>query len=128
MKSLRGFTLVTAIFVLVIVGLLGSYLVQTLGAQTATVNYSLQGVRAYVAARGGLEWALGSLSGGANCSTIGGASFTLNGFSVSLTCSSQSFTEGSSTYNVYNIVSTSQTGTFGTNGYIMRKAQVNVTQ
>lgn len=128
MKHQRGFSLVTAIFILVVVGLLGSYLAQMSSVGMRTTSYAVQGVRAYLAARAGLEWAMVRLSGGGTCTNVNGQSYNLDGFTVSLTCTSQAFTEGARNYTVYTVNSLSQFGSYGSEGYVARGAKVTFIQ
>ena len=64
MKHQAGFSLVMAIFILLVLGLLGGYMVTLQGVQTQTTLDALQGARAYQAARAGIEWSLARLSNG----------------------------------------------------------------
>jgi MSHA biogenesis protein MshP len=62
MKAIRGFSLPTAIFLLVILALLGAFMISLSSTQNVTSAQDVQGFkRAYQAARGGMEWALYNL-------------------------------------------------------------------
>ena len=52
-----GFSLVTAIFLLVILASLGAFIVTVAGVQQTSSALDVQGTRAYQAARAGIEWA-----------------------------------------------------------------------
>jgi MSHA biogenesis protein MshP len=54
----RGFSLITAIFLIVVLAALGAYMVIFTGLQQATLQADVLGVRAYYAARAGAEWAI----------------------------------------------------------------------
>lgn len=54
----RGFSLITAIFLLVILAALGAFMVTFTGLQQGTVQADVLGVRAYYAARAGIDWGL----------------------------------------------------------------------
>ncbi len=54
----RGFSLVTAIFLLVVWSALGAFMVVFTGLQQNTIQVDVQGVRAYYAARAGINWAM----------------------------------------------------------------------
>lgn len=54
----RGFSLVTAIFLLVVLAALAAFMVVFTGLQQTTLQADVQGVRAYYAARAGINWAL----------------------------------------------------------------------
>ena len=70
MKRQSGFSLVMAIFIVVIVGLLGGYMVRLSGVQHATSVYTLQGARAYQSARAGVEWAVSKITTAADNAAI----------------------------------------------------------
>ena len=54
-----GFAIVSAIFLLVALALLGAYMVSFSNTQHITSAQDVQGSRAYWAAKGGLQWAAG---------------------------------------------------------------------
>jgi MSHA biogenesis protein MshP len=96
-KLQRGFSLVTAIFLLVVLSALGAMMVTFFTAQQQSSAVDVLGSRAYQAARAGVEWAALGVSQTASgvlwvgCAT--GATFpanTLGGmltpFSVTVTC------------------------------------------
>jgi MSHA biogenesis protein MshP len=140
LKRANGFSIVAALFVVVVLALIGSYMV-SLGALTqSSQSLSMQGVRAYYAARSGLEWgaymvAPSTASGGSepyNCPTSPTTlSFTqggLNGFTSTVTCSQSSFTEAGITYNTFQIRATGQYKTVGDMEYVFRELYTNIIQ
>jgi len=58
MKRLRGFAIVSAIFILVVLAALGAFIVNISTSQQIGSALDVQGVRAYQAARAGIEWGL----------------------------------------------------------------------
>ena len=54
----RGFTLVTALFLLVVLALLGLFIVSVFGLQQSSQALDVSGTRAYAGAQAGIEWAL----------------------------------------------------------------------
>ena len=52
----RGFAIVSAIFILVVLAALGAFIVSVSTGQQVGLALDLQGVRAYQAARAGIEW------------------------------------------------------------------------
>lgn len=58
MKRLRGFAIVSAIFILVVLAALGAFIVNVSTSQHIGSALDVQGVRAYHAARAGIEWGL----------------------------------------------------------------------
>ena len=129
MKQQAGFSIVMAIFILVVLSLLGSYMVKLSGVQHATSTYVIQGARAYQAARAGIEWSIARISSPTDCNNIDSApsmSFAdINDFSVSLNCSSSPYSEATD-YDVYKITSLSEFGVYNSANYISRKIEVTI--
>jgi MSHA biogenesis protein MshP len=124
--SQKGFSLVTAIFILLVLAVLGGFMVTMSGVQSRTTLWALQGARAYHAARSGLEWgAFQSLSGNACVSDT----FSVDGFSVAVGCSEESFSEGGQAYKVFNLTSLAQSEgvAYGSLDYVSRQLQARVT-
>ncbi len=121
-RNSRGFSLITAIFLLVVLASLGAFMVIFTGLQQSTVQADVLGVRAYHAARSGAEWALYRTldpdntvaPGPAGFATCAAASGTLNAlggslspFTVVVGCSqSADETEGNRTIRVFQITAT----------------------
>src|SRR5207302_6377751 len=98
----RGFSLVAAIFLLVVLALMGVFIASVTGLQSASGQLDVSGVRAYQGARAGMEWAAyqvvdpNNTLNPASCSTIvmpscpGGAmpalSGSLSSFTVTVGC------------------------------------------
>ncbi|MCF8149838.1 MAG: pilus assembly PilX N-terminal domain-containing protein [Burkholderiaceae bacterium] len=57
-KHVRGFAIVSAIFILVVLAALGAFIVNVSTTQQIGSALDVQGVRAYQAARAGVEWGL----------------------------------------------------------------------
>ena len=57
-NRVRGFALVSAIFILVVLAALGAFIVNISTSQQIGSALDVQGVRAYQAARAGIEWGL----------------------------------------------------------------------
>ncbi|MGA9032231.1 MAG: hypothetical protein WB402_06940 [Sulfuricaulis sp.] len=131
-KQQGGFALVAAIFIIVVLALLGIMMVTIGGMQRATASAAVQGARAYHAARAGIEWgAFQALPPTSSC--VASSNFTLSvpgldGFNVTVQCTSTSHRERSPPdYNVYVITSTATSGNFGDANYVSRRIQVTVT-
>ena len=58
MKHLRGFAIVSAMFILVVLAALGAFILNISTNQQIGSALDLQGVRAYQAARSGLDWGM----------------------------------------------------------------------
>jgi MSHA biogenesis protein MshP len=119
----KGFTLVQAIFILVVLGLLGVVMVRLIGVQTSTGVMALQGARAYHAARSGLEWGAARANAGESCD----GSMMIGNFNVAVNCSSDSFTEGPiGPYSIHRIHSVAEYGSYGSGDYVSRRAEMKV--
>jgi len=118
----RGFSIVTAIFLLVVLSLLGAFIVSVTGLQQSSQQLDVQGVRAYQAARAGIEWGAWQVLDPNN--TIGtpalpvcpasptnltGLAGSLSPFSVTVTCNATinaPTTEGNRNVGAYQIIAT----------------------
>jgi MSHA biogenesis protein MshP len=131
MDNQAGFTLVQAIFILVVLGLLGVVMLRLAGTQNTTSIFALQGARAYQAARSGLEWGAARVSSAPNCNPAFIArctdTFTVENFTVSVSCSCDDFVEGSPpAYPVFRFTSTAEFGSYGNPDYVQRRLESKV--
>jgi four helix bundle protein len=119
-----GFSIVTAIFLLVVLSLLGAFIVSVTGLQQSSQQLDVQGVRAYQAARAGIEWAawqvldpnndLPGVGGDPNnlppcpgpTTNLSSLAQSLSPFIVTVTCSATTTTEGNRNVAAYLIVAT----------------------
>jgi MSHA biogenesis protein MshP len=137
-KRERGFALVAAMFIVVILALLGIMMVTIGGLERATATTALRGTQAYFAARTGAEWGIfGALNN--TVATCGAAPSTpttntfnlavlgLDNYAVSVVCRYTEHREQSDTYNVYAITSTATSSTFGNIDFVSRILRVAVT-
>jgi MSHA biogenesis protein MshP len=115
----RGFSLVAAIFLLVVLALLGALIASVTGMQQASGQLDLLGVRAYHSARAGMEWAVHQALDPnhviTDCSmpscpasptnlSMGGS---LTGFTVRVECTQEAdTTESNRNVRVFRIVAT----------------------
>lgn len=130
MKRQAGFSLVMAVFILVVLSMLGGYMVKLSGVQHATSTYVIQGARAYQSAKSGVSWGVARISAGGVCSNITSASpmnfSDINGFLVTLSCSSQAFSEGGDNFDVYKITALSEFGAYNSADYVSRTVEVSI--
>lgn len=107
-NNTAGFMMVTTIFIVVFLSLIGTFIVQTSMVTNQSGNLDVLQNRAYFAAKSGIEWLNyqnGPISGGVCPTSPTTLSLTeggLKGFSVVVTCSALSFTEGATTYNMFS--------------------------
>jgi MSHA biogenesis protein MshP len=136
-RSQRGFTLMAAIFIIVILATIMGYMVSLSGTQRATSVLALQGTRAYEGARSGIEWGIQQVftTPGTMCSSaeLGSTptSFPLSGpgltgFRVTVNCNYTTHTEKSTTVSVYHLVALAEFDTFGSPDYVSRQLEATV--
>ena len=128
----RGFSLVTAIFILVVLAALGAAMVTFSSVQHNTVAMDIQSVRAYQAARAGIEWgAYEALKvPGFNCT---GTPFTLTfpgtnlaGFTTTVDCALTDHTEGANTVTLFVLTSSAAYGVANTSDYVARQVSARI--
>ena len=106
-KTNRGFTLITALFLLVVVALLSVYMINFRNVQQSTIVYGLQGARAMQAAQTGLEWGIYDAMNNTNCaasSTFTAAGPALSAFTINVNCTlSTPHIEGGTSIDVLGI-------------------------
>ena len=128
-KAQRGFSLVPALFLLIVLAGLGTVAVRLTAVQSQTVALAMQSARAFAAARSGVEWSshqalsAGSCADGTLNLTQGG----LAGFTVQTTCRVTAHTEGSASVSVYVIDAFARYGAYGSPDYVTRRLRVTVT-
>jgi MSHA biogenesis protein MshP len=139
----RGFTIVSAIFILVVLAALAAFIAVISTTQQIGSALDVQGARAYQAAKAGIEWGTyqvwsSSPAGraGAVCPTsptpltFPAAASTLSAFSVTVTCTAT--TDGSGGPTVFSITATACNsggacpGAAGNAGYIERQITVTL--
>lgn len=146
--SQAGFTLVTAIFLLVVLAGLGAAIVTISTSQQIGSALDIQGARAYQAARAGVEWGTyqiwssspGSRSG-ATCAnfttnptnlTFPAAAGTLSDFTVTVSCVATSPTHSGPKMFTVTAIACNQTsggtcpGTVGSANYVERRVEVTI--
>jgi MSHA biogenesis protein MshP len=125
MKTMRGFSLPTAIFLLVILALLGAFMISLSATQNAMSVQDVQGSRAYQAARAGMEWGLYSAryvwTPAAACPAPASTTLTIDSFSVTVACSLATHNEGGTPKYIFYVTSTASIGgAVGTVGRVER--------
>lgn len=115
----RGFSLVTAIFLLVVLASLGAFMVVFTGLQQKTIQADVEGVRAYYAARAGINWGMYRALDPDNTIAPGAASFaacpvgtintmtgTLASYTVVVVCTITPATEANREIRIYEMTAT----------------------
>jgi MSHA biogenesis protein MshP len=120
-----GFAIVSAIFLVIVLAVLGATMLTFSSAQHAGSAMDVQGARAYQAARAGIEW--GAYQVLRNSSCAGNTTLTLagdlSGYVVAVACAA--FPTGG-TLNVYQITSTASVGTVGQLGRVERQLRARI--
>ena len=125
----RGFSLVPALFLLIVLAGLGVVAVRVTAVQSQTVVLGIQSSRAYSAARSGVDWAAyrALTSGLCGNSSLALSEGGLAGFQVTTSCSSTSHTEGNTPVQVFVIESFASSGVYGQPDYVSRRVRATFT-
>ncbi len=135
-----GFTLVMAIFMMVVLGVLGGYMVRLNKVQLITAEYALQNARAYQAARAGLGWASATInvqtSNNQGCNAVNTVSTAnplnlpaMAGFTISLACTqvpNKLYQENKGSYYIYVIHALSEWGAYNSQDYVSRQLEKTI--
>jgi MSHA biogenesis protein MshP len=126
LSSEKGFSIITALFILLVLAVLGGFMVTMSGVQSRTSLWAFQGAQAYHAARSGLEWgSFQALNGSCAASTT----LTVDDFTVTLNCQPEGpITEGDQRYSVYQMTSLAEWGIYGNGDYVSRQLRARVTE
>ncbi len=152
-NSERGLSLVTAIFLMVVLALLGGFMLSVTAIQQSSMQFDVQGVRAYQAARAGIEWGAFQVLDPNNtvnttCSPLNwpvtcvastnltSLAESLSPFTVTVTCAATSATEGNRELRVYQLVATACNqpsagacpNASPTKGYVERQLQATLSK
>jgi MSHA biogenesis protein MshP len=123
-----GFTLITALFLLIVVALLSVYMITIRNVQQSAVVFGQQGARAMQAAHSGLEWGIYEAVVNGMCApgTFTATGTALSAYTINVSCSSSAHTEAAVLITTYRLTSTAQTGSYGTLDYVFRSLQATV--
>jgi MSHA biogenesis protein MshP len=135
-KTQRGFAAIAAIFLVVLLAALGSFMVSFSNTQQITSAQDLAGSRAYWAARGGLEMTIAvALVSNTICpntapTSIASPPAALNGYTLQIICSSNTYTDGGTTRTIVRIESIARSPSTSTSvgslGYIERSVSASL--
>lgn len=131
--------MISAIFLIVVLALLGAAMAKFSMMQHVSAAQDYQGVRAYLAAQSGLEWATYRMldPDSAPSATLpscwsGSAIITLAQdlapFSTTVTCSASTTTEDIKSIAIYRLTATASFGTAGTQNYVERQIETTVSR
>lgn len=132
-KSSQGFSIVSAIFLLVVLSALGAFIVNISSGQHVSAAADVQGARAYQAARAGVEWGAYQVlepdgaAGPALLACPPPTTFSpFAGFSTTVGCVFSAHSENGNNIGVYRFTSTATAGTAGAINYVARVIEVTV--
>ncbi len=131
-KQPRGFALLSAIFLVVIIAALGLFAVTISSNQQQSSAMDALGSQAYQAAKAGLEWgAYQATRAVPVCNattTLTTPAGQLSVFTITVECSSTAYTDGTDLFSVYQLKSTAKTtgSVIGSLGYFERQVQVTM--
>lgn len=125
----RGFSLVAAMFLLVVLAALGVFAARIGTMQHQTAAAALRAEQALEAARAGVAWAAHRTidDGWCGSSTLNLTESAAAGFSVSVQCTQSTQTEGAKTVDVYVVDVLAESGVYGGPDYVSRRLQVKLT-
>lgn len=130
MSRREGFSLISAIFLVVVVSAACSAMLGIVGAERRSSTLGVLGSRALQAARSGVEWATAkAVTNPAVCPT---GTFNLNqgslgGFQVTVTCTRTQHDENGSAWSTFRLRADAQRGSFGSFDYAFRRVESTVT-
>ena len=141
-RSSKGFSLVSAIFLLVVIAALGTFAVTLSTTQQQSAALDVLGARAYQAARAGIEWgvyqvisnpaAICSVGGTSNPVAMPAAPSTLAVFTVNVSCWGYvPVSEAANTVTMYRLISTASGvagAAVGSPNYVERQMTVTIAQ
>jgi MSHA biogenesis protein MshP len=133
----RGFSLVSAIFLLVVIAALGTFAVTLSTTQQQSAALDVLGARAFQAARAGIEWGAYQAiinSGAITCGTLAAPApnsvtlpgTTLQNFTVTVDCGTAAASEANATITMYQLTSTAKQGAVTTPNYVERQMSVTI--
>lgn len=128
-KEQSGFSLVSAIFLLVVLAGLAVYAVRLNTLQQQTVTSGLRAAQAFEAARAGAAWAAYRALNGGVCaaSTLSLTEGATAGFRVSVQCTQTTHVEGAATVRVFVFDVRAEAGVYGGPDYVSRRLQTKIT-
>ena len=109
----QGFAIITAIFILVVLAVLGAFMVNVSSNQHIGSALDVQGVRAYQTARAGIEWGLYQKLVANSCvasTSFVPAASSLADFTVTVSCNSYADVNGGPTTYTINAIACNATG------------------
>jgi MSHA biogenesis protein MshP len=131
MRRQRGFALVSAVFLLVVIAALGAFAVRVNSNQQHAADLDLAMVRADAAVQSGIQYAAARLLATSNCGAgVAGQSLPLpQGYNVILQCNSLNPAPvvNGVAVNVFFVTATATRGQYGSPEFVSRQRTVRIT-
>lgn len=126
--KIRGFSVIGAVFILVILALVGGFSLNLSTRMAASTTLSTDGIRAYYAAKSGLEWGIYQVvNTPASCPATTTLNFSqqgLNHFSTVVSCTATPVTESGTTFNLFYLTAVASRGISTDYDYVTRTLSV----
>ena len=126
----RGFSLMSAIFLIVVVAMVAGFAVSIGNVQRSGSVLALVDTRVGFAAQSGLDWAVATVTSLRACPAPG-TRFTadgpgLAGIEISVGCNAVAVTEGAAAYTMFALDVTARHGAEGSEDYAQRRVTAQV--
>ena len=125
-----GFSIVSAIFLLVVLSAMGAFMLTFSNVQQMTSMQDLQGAKAYQAARAGIDWGAYQIlqnNGACAASTAVPLGGNLTSFSLVVNCTAYGpYYEGTTAVSLYQVTATANFGAVGSTTYLERQLQATI--
>jgi MSHA biogenesis protein MshP len=129
MKRQRGFSIISAIFILVALAVLGAVMVTLSGTQHQASALIIESSRATAAAKSGIEWGAWQALQGAGCGAANSdfemTEGVMSGFRIEVTCTESNHEERGRSITVYALAAVAERGTVGRPDYVRRTMTAN---
>jgi MSHA biogenesis protein MshP len=126
----RGFSLIAAIFVILVLAALGAFALRIGVTQQQTAMFDLSIARAQAAADSGIEYGANRALKAATCAattTLSPTAPGLSGFTITVTCSASTHNITGIAYQSYSLTSTARRGNYGAPDFVSRPVTRTVT-
>lgn len=123
----QGFTIIQAIFIIVVLALLGTYMVRLSTVQQSTSTQVLLQARAYQAARSGIEWGISKIVNSASPNCFNDETWQTDGYTVNASCRrSGPFDEGAGNTYLYNLTAVASFAAIDSPDFVSRRLEVTI--
>jgi Tfp pilus assembly protein PilX len=116
-RQQQGVALLSVIVIMIVLGLAGGYLAESVSGRYAASALDRFGRQADQAAASGIDWARNRALVGGSCA---GATLAYAGLSVDITCSALQVNENGTLYYIFDVTSDARYGTYGNPDFVRR--------